>query len=485
MYDYIVIGSGPSGLTCANEIINKGHTCMVIDRNSDPGGCHRVNRPDGYFSEHGPRIYSSAYRNFYRLLEVNGLNPDKYFTEYKFAITPSLTQKYAETTMGSIMHIFNSVELLYLTRCYMHSIINPPYYKSRSVLDVFKHFHTRSLSYLDKICRLTDGAGMDRYTAYEFLQLVNQNILYTIQEPTKPNDQGWVRDLILSLSGKGVKFHFSDNVLGISKHHEGPQRYTVTCEHSKHSAFNVVVATPTDTLAKLLTSNYWNGIDLSKYNSVSMYETYLPLTLHYHHKIKLKDVWGQGIGPWNIAWIVMSDYMTDTRTRGTLISCCISILDQPGTNGKTVHQCSMRELHKEVLQQLIPIISERPDKIITSPQVYRKDGKWYNSDTAFMLTPKNSMLEFPFKNQDENIYSVGTQNMKSCYSFTSAESAVQNALAWSQKYVPGASGTNIIHAWTLNYIMLLIIVLVIFIVIFIYGKNWPIITVLQRWLRWT
>jgi len=44
MYDYAIIGSGPSGLTCSWMLQSAGHKCILIDREKSIGGCHRVRR---------------------------------------------------------------------------------------------------------------------------------------------------------------------------------------------------------------------------------------------------------------------------------------------------------------------------------------------------------------------------------------------------------------------------------------------------------
>jgi len=36
------------------------------------------------------------------------------------------------------------------------------------------NFSLKAFDYFDRLCRLTDGAASERYTLYEFLQLINQ-----------------------------------------------------------------------------------------------------------------------------------------------------------------------------------------------------------------------------------------------------------------------------------------------------------------------
>lgn len=91
--------------------------------------------------------------------------------------------------------------------------------------------------------------------------------------------------------------------------------------------------------------------------------------------------------------------------------------------------------------------------------------KGKNRDTAYMLTPQNHHIKFPFKMDNENIYSVGSHNGHSTYNFTSAENAVQNALHWANEYLDSSDGSQSYHkirwAWTLNHVILIIALVII------------------------
>lgn len=463
-YDYIIIGSGPTGLACATEIKNnnKQANILILERESSLGGCHRVTRvKNNLFTEHGPRIYSTVYKNFFKLLKHHGLDQDKYFTEYQFSITPGNKHDIpGQDTISQIRQTFSYNELLTLGTHYLNCIINPSWYKNRSVEQVFKDSLTNdSFNYLDKICRLTDGAGANRYTAYQLLQSINQNALYTILQPIVPNDKpgGWVHDLCQSLKNQGVNFitNYKAKVQSI-RANSTYQIYDLTNRHQPLTCSYLVIATPTSQLAEIVDLQYWNNLDLSSFNQISRYEQYIPFTLYWKQAINVKAIWGQGIGPWNIIWITMSDYF---QSEGTLISCCISRLDQIGFNGKTANSCTEEELKHEVVQQLSDVINNiQPDQFVISPQAYY-DGEWKVTDTAHMITPDNINIKFPFNDPlYPGLFSVGTHNGYSTYHYTTAESAVQNANVWASWHFNVVS--NIITTWTLNQVIIIIVVIV-------------------------
>jgi UDP-galactopyranose mutase len=72
MYDYIIIGAGPTGLTLAHILSQYDNKILIIEKENYIGGCHGVARENGLFAEHGPRIYISNYYTFKQILkEIN------------------------------------------------------------------------------------------------------------------------------------------------------------------------------------------------------------------------------------------------------------------------------------------------------------------------------------------------------------------------------------------------------------------------------
>ena len=86
-YDYVIIGGGPTGLTVAYYLNKMGKKCCLIDMNESLGGCHRVKRVNGLFTEHGPRIYSDTYVNFMKMMKEWGYKFQDLYTEYNFQIS--------------------------------------------------------------------------------------------------------------------------------------------------------------------------------------------------------------------------------------------------------------------------------------------------------------------------------------------------------------------------------------------------------------
>ena len=68
IYDLVIVGAGPAGLALSQCLSHRYSKILIIEREAEIGGLHRVIRQpykgEEVFTEHSPRIYSSTYKNF-------------------------------------------------------------------------------------------------------------------------------------------------------------------------------------------------------------------------------------------------------------------------------------------------------------------------------------------------------------------------------------------------------------------------------------
>ena len=473
-YDYIIVGAGPTGLTMAWYLSSRlGKRVLIIDRENSIGGCHRVMRVNNLFSEHGPRIYLNNFINFMKLLNDMGLDFYTMFTKYKFNVS--------DIGNKSIQN-FTIRELFVITVFYLKYIVNPE--ESRiTTMEEFclkNNFSKEAMDYLDRLCRLTDGAELSRYTLFTFFELINQNSLYTTYQPVLPNDVGLFREIETKLlNTKLVEILLNTEVVKINEVGGNCKSISVK-RHSDTEdleAERYIMAIPPVALVKILekstkpVQNLFGNLNdfVAPLSVKSAYLTYIPITFHWNTDIKLEKKWGFPSTEWGVAYIVLSDYMKfDNPNSKTVISSTITMPDRISSRtGKTPNQSSESELRREVLRQLrisFPNLPE-PTVSILAPDIYRsEDGtKWASSDVPFVFTRAGYLK----KNANGNIYNVGTHSGNSQYAFTSMEAAVENGVRLLVEIEPRFK-YRFKKQFTVNKLLMIIVLIIL---IFITFKN--------------
>jgi len=487
MYDYIIVGAGPSGLTLAWILSQYNKKILLIDREETIGGCHRVRRMNkdeiqgGYFSEHGPRIYNTNAFNFKQIYEEMGGNYDNSFVPYNFGISQIGGQ--SVSNMGI-------KEIFWLVMAYINLIINNGYGKNQSVEEYCKkhNFSTQSQDYMNRLCRLSDGAGSDRYTLYEFLQLLNQHFFYQVLQPNKANDVGFLKIWDKALKSTGlVDIMLNTEVINIKQENQrinsievktGKETKSIGTKNTKY----ILAIPPTNLLKIMETSEIKNAFGniqrFREWERMSKYITYVPITFHWmNNKQNIPKEWGFTKSDWGLVYIVLSDYMTYIEKGSkTVISTCFTIENKKSSyTGKTIQESSMEELREEAIRQLREAMPdlEPADKIIISSELYRNEEKngWLTKDNAFIVSTKGYMK----RNQSreyKNLYSLGTHNGHHYYDFTSIESAVSNAISLGNKLVPESKKRykikNIITL--IDVVRIIKIIFIIMLIIFLYQR---------------
>lgn len=440
-YDYIIVGGGPAGLTCATYLARINKKILIIEKEQSIGGCHRVKRVDGLMTEHGPRVYSSNFVNFRKVLAQINLNFHDLFTPYNFSIS---------SIAGSGLQHLKLREMFILA--YYFITLNKKSHLIPLEQVLAKHnFSEKATWYIDRLCRLTDGAGIEKYTLYQFLQNINQNTLYRLYQPVEPNDLGLFKHWKDYLEDLGVTILTGTAVRKI----EGSQVFVG--EHY-YSADKIILAMSPWDIVKLQKQS---GIYLinPEWEKQVRYNRYIPITFHWKNKVNLPKVWGYPKTDWGIVHVVLSDYMN--LNSPTVISTSISVFDSSSYLGKTPDECSKDELIEEVLRQLRLSYPDlpNPDKSIMD-YPHKVSGKWHVEDLPFMLTEYGYI---PFSTEYDNIYICGTQNGASTYPFTSAESAVKNAI----KLVNTLEDTKIhlSSSFTIRQVFMILLVFIIIIIL--------------------
>lgn len=509
MYDVAIVGAGPTGLALAQSLAFSDNDLkiLIIDSHDNIGGCHRVERVriqnaaidlknKGLFTEHGPRVYSSSYKTFKKLLKQINLDFDQLFTPYKFTISSIGGQ--------TVFRTLSSRELFRLFLEFGKLMFNPSHGSGTTMADFMQNrFSDKSKELVDRVCRLTDGGGADKFSLNEFLQLFNQQAFYSLYQPRAPNDVGLMRlwQNALERTGK-VTFLLNSDVQNLEYDKKTnsitnltvispriPEDSAVGAEPAPIRAGKFVLALPPKNIAQIVGSsapevqNCFKPIDeLRRFAEDTNYDVYISITLHWRSRLDLPDVYGFPWSEWGVIFVKLTDYMEVENTK-TLISVAVSLLDRVSSRtGKTANQSSAQEVIDEVQHQLsktFTVLSNKnpeyhpPDFSIISPTNYydTADKKWKSTDTAFISTSQGGGL--PQTGAINNLYNAGTHNKLSQYKFTTLESAVQNGCILADKLYPGVElkGSELFTIRTA--LLILIIILVIFGIYYIVGWKSP------------
>lgn len=439
-YDVIIIGSGPAGLSLAQGCSYYGKKVLVIDKESSIGGCHRVRRVNNtLFTEHGPRIYSTNYQTFKQFLK----NIDIKFNDIFVKANNVLPITYW------IQQISLCDVLCLLWTTVFTSTFFKEYGKDISMQEYMNSygFSKESQYAIDTICRSTDGASSDKYTCFEFFNIIHQHALYTIMEPKQPTDTELFPLWQSKLQNTGlVDFLLGTSIQQIQDHS------VVYNSNQKVTADNIVLAIPPESIVSLLQTsnsdtikNAFGNIDtLNSWAQHTSYKDYISFTIHYDQTVNI-DSLKREYSPWGIVFVNLSKYMKFVdidKPTSTVFSCIITKLDVPSPiTGLTANQTlDSNELLDEAVRQLYVATKGLPKfKIaLLSPGTFRntqeQPNHWDDVDTAFMLVPNATFLQ-----QHSNLmwlWNVGSHNGYQKYNFTSLESAVSNSAALLHKWFP-------------------------------------------------
>jgi hypothetical protein len=460
-YDYVIIGGGPTGLTLALYLSKYNKKVAIIEKEDQIGGCHSVKRVNGLFSEHGPRIYLNNYLVFDDILKKElHTSFQELFTKYKFGKTD---------IFNTVFKILSFRELFIFGLAFLNLNDNYKKLSFKEFLD-YHQFSEKSKDILDRLGRLTDGGGIEKYTLFSFLQIMNQNILYDIYQPKKPNDNGLFKIWYNELIKRGVDIYLNSEVYEITSKNDLIK--SVTTDNYVFNGNNFIFAIPPININKLfLNNNLSTGFkeDFDIWSENTNYNTYIPIVFHWNEKINIKKVWGYPQTSWGIGHIILSDYMNfdDNRSK-TVISALITKPNKSEYINKTPDEVYDKGiLIEEVFRQLKTVLPDLPPFTnVVMSQNYHDGEKWIPLHTAFMTT-KFGYLDFNSK-IFKNLFNCGVHNGKSSYSFTSLESAIVNAVELLYQLIPQTKNTiKIKEAFTLRFV-LLIIFLILFILFLIF-----------------
>ena len=466
-YDYIIVGSGTTGLTLAYYLSKLKKKILIIEKKKYIGGAHGVNRINDMFTEHSPRIYINNYLNFIKLLKDMNISFEEIFKKYNFDMLKIF--KYS-------MKNFNIKESLLIMILFLS--INENHKRKTMIEFTTKYnFTNKSISFIDKLCKTVDGSDIKNMTQYQFIQIINQNLLYQMYQPKLPNDiflfKKWKNNLIKN----NVNFLLNTEIYNFEINDNRIKKIIVKKDNifNKINCNNLIFAIPPISLVNILKkSNIPNSFgNLEKLNNFSRktkYLEFISIIFHWNKKLELKKNWG-GLSKndWDLRFIVLSDYMKfNNKNSKTVISIIISKDKKSSYLNKKANECSEKEIILETFRQL----NEEYGNIINVKPIFSYVGYKNSNNESFMIT-KHGFINYFSKYK--NMFNCGIQNGNSNHYFNSLESSVQNALNLIHILEPNSKKLYPVQViQTLKKliikILIVIVLIVIIIIYFLYKK---------------
>ena len=476
-YDLIIVGAGPAGLALAHASSSLYRRILIIDKETEIGGCHRVKRDvNGLFTEHGPRIYLSIYYNFFNLMNEMGLQVEDVFVNYKYSFDDVAKEK--------LLPHYTFYELFMFALAYLMYVINDDYGKDISLYEYLRGhgFSLKVIDIFDRLCRFTDGGNVYSYSLNKILKLTDSSPMLQIYQPKAPLDVVLFSTWKKFLSNRGVDFMLGFHIADYDIQNNNVE--TITLSNSeKIRCGKLVFAVPPVALANII--QYENGLrnafgnysDFERWVDKTKYIDYISITYHFKDKLGLPIINGLTFDTdWGIVVINLSDYMetVDDADAGysTVLSTAVSICDKNSrTTYKKANECSADELINEVHRQIKEsIFTNLPDdyKAIINPNNYYDTykNKWACRDNAYFNTYSEKYI--PFYSSINNVYNVGTHNGKSYISYTTIESAVSNAMYLAGELYPEVSKNYRIYRGITGKNVLMVVILVLFVALYYY-----------------
>lgn len=428
-YDYIISGAGPAGLTLAYLLAKNNKSVLIIEKAQTIGGCHRVSRVDGLFSDHGPRVYSSSYVNFISILGDMNMKFEDYFVKYNSNFTQNIQLNLSE--ISSLI-----VELIKF-------IVNPMNGR-RTSMKTFcdsANFTESGKNYIDLICRLSDGGDYSRYTLYQFIAVINYQMFYPLYQPKRPLDEEFFPMIQSKLEELEVKVITNSEITRVS------DKNVITNTGDVYKGKKVILAIPLEMVAKL--HKGYTGVAIK-----TAYIKYVHIMFHWSVSFDTSKIDVYKNSNYGIQYIVQSKFTKFKEPESEVVIS--SIITRPElVRGLTYPQ--IKDIIINHMRSIDGDIPENFKSILYPGNFVNEKGDWDNKDTSFIMTPDSDLVDF--KTDKDWLYILGPYNKYSPYPATTLESAVANSIKLYN--ILEKDNIRIKKAWRLSDIISILILCIV------------------------
>lgn len=399
MYDYVIVGCGPCGLSTAWLLTKKGHKCLLVDSAPNIGGCHRVIRCNGWFAEHGPRIYTDKYiamNAIHNDLNIHLANAKK-ASDAPLSFHKLFVRAPLPNVVSEALSIFTLREMVAFARIFS---ANHPNITLAQYLDQ-NEFSPAARDYVDRLARLTDGAEAERAPLQKFASVLAKGNIYKLR---RPSDEQLFRWWEIALRSAGVHIRLNTRVDGVQRASDG---FVVAGAKGR----NVVFCVPPESLKKIIPALSLTPAWIKEHS----YLSYFSLTFHYPQNIDVTGSPALLSSPWGLAYMSVSP-----RVLTIVITKADGIVQRADGSQGDALAMSNAEIITEVIRQMAPLRLPMPHVTI----VGNRPGDF----PSFVRGLTNEVIPCQIC---AGMYTVGTHNGVSKYDYTSMESAIESSFAFA------------------------------------------------------
>lgn len=441
IYDYIVVGMGPTGLTLGLNLMKTNKSVLFIEAAESIGGCWKVdyttknNTKDvgnnGYFVEHSPKVLSkTGTKSFNKLIKYLGVNPD-YKDIYKQSTFLDVSRSIWKEFL--IMDIIKLGVYMFL---YMLSLND----KNVTIKYwcVSKSISVRAQRYLN-ILSIAVSNTYDKLTMHAFVQFMYRRYQYmfNLQQLYRPNE--WLSVCYERLKqNKNFRFQMNTRMkrFVISK---GDNKITeLITEHGEVHRAKYVCCVPVRELYTIMRNSFYPNwfVSLNRFRHFVDRSSYtgIGFQMHYTNKFALPEKWCWSCaGDWKIIVVDKTgllERISHDKEVKMVLSCVIVDLDSRSRHiGKSVNECdTMDQIIKEATRQIRVTMGNNaeykdPKRITVSDTVYNsKEYGWNSINSSFSY----SMGSIPYKGKLDNLFTVGPHNKSEVVIIDTAIEAAQS-----------------------------------------------------------
>lgn len=433
MYDYVIVGGGPTGITLATMLANTKHKTLLLESEHSLGGNWKIDwdqNTNQYMTEHSPKVLFLSNHYFFQLLQKIGATSHNN--------THNIYGKFGNLNIvKSFLKHMSFMDTLKLTSVTLSYFLNPngfKYYQSIKEWAHENHISEKGIGFL-KVMAIISSNTYDKVCMGAFIEfaVIDPGIFFDLVYLNRPND--WIKQAyryIFSHDNMNIilrtKITSIDDVQGIVRDESG----------NTYMGKNIILATPLQVCYEIIQRS---SIDLKSnwFKSMNSFKrfvdksTYIGLgfQLHFTEKVTIPSEWCWScFNDWTVI-ILEKSIEQDMLSRDPKVKCvwsCVVVdLDTKSKRiNKTANECdTMDEIIEESIDQInkqrqIPI--PKPYKTTYHHNIVRKNNKWDTINSSYA----NAVGRVPYQGKKvKNVFMVGPHNLGS---LTTIEHAIKSAV---------------------------------------------------------